>query len=158
MSDQNKLVPTRDSQGRLLPGHTANPNGRPKGSMNNTTKLASRRLAAHADRAARVILEALSDPDLSIRASAAKLILERSDRWKDEAKLDPNFATAREWQLLETIVGRIQRRQERGQQVRDVLADEQSSHPASEFQGIPPAAEIIDVQPLIIPLKPREEA
>lgn len=34
-----KHVVARDEQGRILPGHTGNPNGRPKGTISLTTKI-----------------------------------------------------------------------------------------------------------------------
>lgn len=45
MQDETgKNKPERDAQGRLLPGSTANPNGRPKGSGLNLTSLLKEKL------------------------------------------------------------------------------------------------------------------
>ena len=69
--------PQRDSIGRFVPGATGNPHGRPKGSMNATTRLAKQYLAAKAHKAAEVVIDSLSSPVDWIRLTAARLLLER---------------------------------------------------------------------------------
>jgi hypothetical protein len=110
----------RDARGRLLPGSTANPHGRPPGVPNNSTRLANRRLAAAAERAADVLIAALADGNRWIRVSAAKTILERA-ALVPEPKADGlafEWLTARELRLLNRIVDRAQRRKDRGEPIR----------------------------------------
>ena len=54
MSDHK---PLRDEKGRLLPGQTANPNGRPKGSMNKWTILSREMLTERGPEIVQVIID-----------------------------------------------------------------------------------------------------
>jgi len=42
--------PARDANGRLLPGHTANPKGRPKGALNRSSKEAAKMVLQSLDK------------------------------------------------------------------------------------------------------------
>jgi hypothetical protein len=142
MSAQNK--PSRDVRGRLLPGSTANPNGRPKGSLNNTTKEAMRRAQADAAKRYEQLSAIADDPrvEIHLRAqvasrlldlgrSAPEDIVEPATEWMSERKLKLFLRLLREATLL-----------------RDSGAPKalRSVEPRVPFTGIPAAATVVDAE------------
>jgi hypothetical protein len=156
----NRLPAARDQQGRLLKGHTANPNGRPKGSMNNTTRLAARRAQAGADKTVQRLegLAESDDPYLSLQA--IRLLLELALRAPEDNK-EPatEWMSEKELRVFLRLLQRATRKRDAGEPKAP-----RGGHPDEQFHGIPaPASEaVIDVTPepdaLLIPLKPREDA
>ena len=64
--------PARDAKGRLLPGHTANPGGRPR--MDEIRGI----LAAHAPAAARKLVALMDSADEGIALRACEALLDRT--------------------------------------------------------------------------------
>lgn len=141
------LVVRRDSRGRLLPGSTANRLGRPPGGLNARTVLANRTLARAAEKAARVIIDALDSHVDWIRISAARVIIDRLDSLGSEEGdgLWTKHLTDREIRVVSAIIRRAQVRAARGEEPPDPWTPKSAPAPVPE-----PADE------LIIDLKPEE--
>lgn len=157
VAQSNKLAPVRDARGRLLPGSTANRNGRPRGSINSTTKLAARRAQAGAARRVKRLEEMAADADPYLALQAIRVLDEIGRKAPEDSTVPgPEYFTADEERKILKLLARARRRRDEGRIVRTfehLTGTEPAPHPASEFQGIPAAAEVIDVQPLVIPLK-----
>ena len=71
--DMSALPVARGPDGRILPGHSGNPSGRPIGSISDFR----RRFEPHMGEVAEVLLELLRSPNESTRLSACREILDR---------------------------------------------------------------------------------
>lgn len=160
MSAQNKLA--RRPDGTLLPGHTANPKGRPKGSLNNTTKEAMRRAQADAAKwyghLQRIADDERTEPHL--RAQVISRLLDMGLKSPDDIK-EP----ATEW-MSERKLKLFLRLLAEATRLRDSGAPKalRGVEPRTPFTGIPPAAEpVIDAEVVVtsdeirIPIPQREE-
>lgn len=70
--------PIRDEKGRLLPGNTANPGGRPKGSISLITEMRNKLSTMHPDLKktyAEAFIESLLDDALTMDGPSRKLVL-----------------------------------------------------------------------------------
>jgi hypothetical protein len=156
----NKLAPQRDAQGRLLKGHTANPHGRPKGSMNNTTRLAARRAQASADKTVQRLEELAESDDPYLALQAIRLLLELALRSPEDNK-EPatEWMSEKELRVFMRLLQRATRKRDAGEPKAP-----RGGQPDEQFRGIPaPASEaVIDVAPepetirIPIPQRPEE--
>jgi hypothetical protein len=155
----NKLA-LRDTRGRLLPGSTANRNGRPKGSINSTTKLAARRAQAGAARRVKRLEEMALSNDPYLALQAIRVLDEIGRKAPEDSTIPgPEYFTEAEEQKILKLFARARRRRDEGRVVRSfeqLTGAEPAPHPQQEFSGIPPA--VVEVQAIVIPLKPREDA
>lgn len=140
---QQQRPAQRDERGQFLPGYTPNPNGRPKGSHNNTTLAAIRRCQTKADRAMQVVEAKLESPFDWVAMAAAKVILDRA--FATEDKEDPEtdwvlYATERELRVVADIVARCNKRREAG-----VAAGGGSVSPDEDQWSSPSQPEVIDL-------------
>lgn len=71
-ADKEPKKPARDARGRLLPGHTANPSGAPKG-LAEVAQLARE----HTIDAIKALAQNLNDESGAVRNAAAQTLLDR---------------------------------------------------------------------------------
>jgi hypothetical protein len=99
-------APKRDEKGRLLPGSTANPSGRPKRLRDFQDKL----YAEFYDEAFSVMRELLRDPDGKVRATALKELWDRMFGKSPQAVTGPDgeplVPQVDLVELFKTLVGR----------------------------------------------------
>lgn len=113
----SRVPVVRVPDGRFAPGSTGNPHGRPKGSMNHSTKLAARRAAAHADRLVTRLLQVIeTEKNGFVVIAAIRMLLELGSRAEPERQdgSSTQFMTVRELRVLDRILRRARRRRERG--------------------------------------------
>lgn len=152
----NRLAPVRDARGRLLPGSTANRNGRPKGSINSTTKLAARRAQAGAAQRVRRLEQMAQSDDPYLALQAIRVLDEIGRKVPDDSTVPgPEYFTEDEERKILKLFARARRRRDEGRIVRtfeQMTGTEPAPHPQSEFQGIP-EAEVISRGEVRIPIK-----
>ena len=105
----------RGEAGRLRPGHTANPVGRPHGRPNDSTIAANNRLRAGADRAAQIVLAKMEDERTpGLQLSAAFQVLNRTLPRGGDGEIGDvrwmSYLTDKELRLVIRLIGRAQKR------------------------------------------------
>ena len=122
-------TPHRGEAGRLRPGHSNNPLGRPHGRPNDSTIEANNLLKAHAARAAQIVLKKMEDERAPwLQLSAAFQVLQRTLPKGGDGELGDarwmSYLTDKELRLVIRLIGRAQKRmtEDTGEKFVDVEA------------------------------------